>query len=115
VRPTAIRNLLRDSPNSRIGVATSRTPNGLVRAIVTTDESCESGNRLMPHLRIVIADENVGEISYNVADANILMTAPLAGEAMQGTLADRPNGVAQSTTEDVRRKIAGVVIQQEQA
>jgi hypothetical protein len=61
-----MRNLLRDSPNCRVRVATSRTRNGLVRAAVTTDEPCESGNRLMPDLRTPIRGQNVGETSYNV-------------------------------------------------
>jgi hypothetical protein len=93
----------------------SRTRNSLVRAIVTTDKPCESGNRLMSDLRIVIRDQNVGKISYNAADANILMTASFACETMECALADRRNGIAQSTAEDIRRKIAGVVIQKEQA
>jgi hypothetical protein len=112
---TAIGNLLRDGPNCRVRVATSRTRDGLVRAIVTTDEPCESDNRLMPDLRTLIRGQNVGEISYNVADENFLITAPLARQTVQGTLADRRNRIVQSTAEDVRREIVGVAIQKGQA
>jgi hypothetical protein len=115
VRLTAIRDLLRDGPNCRVRVATSRTRNGLVRATVTTDEPCESGNRLMPDLGTPIRGQNLGEIGYNVADANLLIAAPLAGEAVQRTLADRRNGIAQSTAKNARREIVRVVIQKEQA
>jgi hypothetical protein len=101
--------------NCWVGIVMGRTRNGLAGAAIATDKPGEGGNRLVTHLGIGIRGYNLDEVSYDIGDANILVTAPLASEPMEGTLADGRDGVAQSTSKDVRRRIAGVMIQQEQA
>jgi hypothetical protein len=34
------------------------------------------------HLGVGIAGQNLNEVSYNIGDANITVTAPLAGQTM---------------------------------
>ncbi len=111
----AIRNGLRDITNCWVGIVMGRTRNGLSGASITLNKPCEGGNRLVTHLGIAIRGHNLNEVSHDIGDANILVTAPLASETMEGTLADGRDGVAQSTAKNVRRHIAGVMIQKEQA
>jgi len=92
-----------------------RTRNDLAGASITINKPCEGRNRLVTHLGIGIRGHNLNEISYDIDYANVLVTAPLASETMEGTLADGRDRVAQSTAKDVRRHIAGVMIQKEQA
>jgi len=115
VRLTAIRNGLRDMTNCWVGIMIGRTPKGLSGASITINKPCEGRDRLVTYLGIGIGGHNLNEVSDDIGDANILVTAPLASETMEGTLADGRDGVAQSTTKNVRRYIAGVMIQKEQA
>jgi hypothetical protein len=115
VRPTAIRNALRNITNCWIWIVIGGTRNGLSRTSITINKTCEGRYRLVTHLGIGIRGHNLNEVSYDIGDANIIVTAPLASETMEGTLADGRDGVAQSTAKDVRRHIAGVMIQKEKA
>jgi len=115
VRLTAIRNGLRDFTNRWVGIERGCTRNGLAGATITTDKAREGGNRLMTHLGIGIRSHNLDEVSYDIGDANILVTAPLASEPVERTLADGRDAVAPGTAKDVRRQIAGVMIEKEQA
>jgi len=92
-----------------------RTRNGLAGASITINKPCEGRNRLVTHLGIGIRGHNLNEISYDIGDANILVTAPLASKTMEGILADGRDRVAEGTAKDLRRHIAGVMIQKEQA
>jgi hypothetical protein len=56
--------------------------NGITSAAVTTDKPCEGGNCLVTNLSVGIGAQNLDEVGYNVGDANIVMAAPLTGEAM---------------------------------
>jgi hypothetical protein len=115
VRPTVFRNGLRDIMNCWVGIVVGCMRNGWVGATITADKPCEGGNRLVTHLGVGITGHNLNEVSYDIGDANILVTAPLASEPMEGPLADGHDGVAQSRAKDARRHIAGVMIQKEQA
>jgi hypothetical protein len=100
VRLTAIRNGLRDFTNCWVGIVMGRTCNGLAGATITTDKAREGGNRFVTHLGIGIRGHNLDEVSYDIGDANILVTAPLASEPVKRTLADGRDGVAQGTAKD---------------
>jgi hypothetical protein len=115
VRLTAIHNGLRDITNCWVGIVMGRTRNGLAGATITTDKPCEGGNRLVTHLGIGIGGHNLNEVSHDIGDANILVTAPFASETMESTLADGWDRVAQSAAKDARRHIAGVMVQKKQA
>jgi hypothetical protein len=112
---TAIHNGLAGNSNCEVGVVTSRTCNGFGYTSVAADETRESGNRLVPDLWIAIKRQNLDEISYHVGNADIFVTARLAGETVKSTFADRRHGIVQSAAKGVRRNIACVMIQQEQA
>src|SRR5215471_17865576 len=86
MRPTAIRNGLRDITNCWVGIVMGRTHNGLAGTTITTHKPCQGGNRLVTHLGIGIRGHNLNEVSYDIGDANILVTAPLASETVEGTL-----------------------------
>jgi hypothetical protein len=115
MRLTAIYNCLRDRLNCGVRVVTSRTGNGFARASVTGDEPRERGNHLVPNLCVVIGGQKLDEISYYLGNADIFVTARLARETVKSTLADRRHGIAQGTPKGVRRNVACVMIQQEQA
>ena len=110
-----IRNGLADNSNCGVGVVTSRTRNGFACTSVTADEPRERGNRLVPNLWIAIKRQNLDEISYHVGNADIFVTARLAGETVKSTFADRRYRIVQSEAKRVRRNVACVMIQQEQA
>jgi hypothetical protein len=95
-------NGLCGTTNRSVGIMMGRACNSFTSATVTADESCKGCYRLMPYLSIRISCQNLNEVSYNVGNADILVTASLTGETMKSTLADRRNGVAQSTTKDIR-------------
>jgi len=82
VRLTAGRNRLRNATNRRVGIVTGRTCNGFAGAAVAIDKPCKSGDRLVTHLWIGIRGQNLNEVSYNVGNANIVVTASLASETM---------------------------------
>ena len=90
-----------------------RTCNGIGSATVTVDKPREGRDRLVPDLGVQIRCQSLNDISHNLGNADILMTAPLTSEPVESTFADRADGIAQSTTKDVRRHIAGVMIQEE--
>ena len=92
-----------------------RTCNGFASATVAADEPCKSRDRLVPDLGVRIRCQDLNDISHNLGNADILMPAPLTGKPMKSTLADRGDGIVQRTTKDVRRHVAGVMIQEEQA
>jgi len=92
-----------------------RTCNGFASATVAADEPCKSRDRLVPDLGVRIRCQRLTDISHNLGDADVLMTAPLTGESVKSALADRGDRIAQRTTKSVRRHFAGVMIQQEQA
>jgi len=79
-----------------------RTCNGIAGATVTVDKPREGRDRLVPDLGVRIRRQNLNDISHNLGNADILVTAPLTGEPMKSTLADRGDRIAQSTTKDVR-------------
>jgi hypothetical protein len=82
VRLTAVRNGSRDITNCRVRIVMGRPCNGIASAAVTTDKPCKGGNCLVTNLSIGIGAQNLDEVGYNVGDANIVMAAPLTGEAM---------------------------------
>jgi hypothetical protein len=88
--------------------------NGITSAAVTTHKQCEGGNCLVTNLSVGIGAQNLDEVGYDVGDANIVMAAPLAGEAMDSSPADRRDGITQGTAKGVRRRVAGVMIQKAQ-
>jgi hypothetical protein len=111
MRLTAIRNGLRDKADRRVAIAVCRPCNGFAGAAVATHESREGGDRLVTDLGIAIRIQNLNKVSYNIADANILVTAPLTAETMESALANGRDGVAQSHAKSVRGRVAGVMIQ----
>ena len=60
-------------------------------------------DRLVTHLGIGVRGHNLNEVGYDIGDANILVTAPLASEPMEGTFADGRDRVAHSMAKNVRR------------
>jgi hypothetical protein len=82
MRLTAFRNGSRDITNCGVGIMMSRPCNRFACATVTTDKPSEGGNRLVAHLGVGIGGQNLKEVSYNIGDANITVTAPLAGETV---------------------------------
>jgi hypothetical protein len=88
--------------------------NGITSAAVTIDKPCEGGNCLVTNLSVGIGAQNLDEVGYDVGDANIVMAAPLTGEAMYSTSADGRDRIAQSTAKGVRGRVAGVTIQKAQ-
>src|SRR6266446_4660110 len=115
MRLTAIRNGARDITNCSVGIMMSGPCNRFAGATVATDKPSEGGDRLVTHLGIGIGGQNINEVSYNIGDANVFVTAPLAGETMESTLADGRDGIAQSTAKCFRGRIAGVMIQEGKA
>src|SRR5215831_5395797 len=112
---TSIHNGLRDGSNCGVGVVTSRTRNGFACASVAADEPRERGNRLVPDLCIAIRGQNLDQIGNHIGNADILVTARFARETMKSTLADRRHRIVQSAAKRVRRNVACVMIQKEQA
>jgi hypothetical protein len=55
---------------------------GFANTTVTTDTPCEGGNCFVTNLNVGIRAQHLDEVGYNIADANIFVTASLAGEAM---------------------------------
>ncbi len=84
-------------------------------ATVAIHESRESGDRLVTDLGVGITSQNLNEVSYNIGDADIPMTAPLTGETMESTLADRRDGIPQSPAKGVCGHVAGVMVKKGQA
>jgi hypothetical protein len=78
----AIRNGAGNIPNRSIGIAIGRTRNRFAGAIVTTEKPCEGDNCFVTHLSVGIGGQNLNEVSYNIGDANIIVTTSLAGETM---------------------------------
>ena len=115
MRLTAIRHGARDITNCSVGIMMRCPCNRFAGATVTTDKQSEGGNRLVTHLGIGIGGQNINEVSYNIGDANVFVTAPLAGETMESTLADGRDRITQSPAKCVRGRIAGVMIQKEKA
>jgi hypothetical protein len=115
VRLTALLNASRDVTNCSVGIVMGRPCNRFAGATVTSDKPRERDNRLVTDLGVGIRGQHFDEVSYNIADANIPVTAPLTGETMQSAVADRGDGIAQSLAKRVRGPVAGVMIQQEQA
>jgi hypothetical protein len=111
MRLTAIRNGLRDKADRRVAIAVCRLCNGRAGAAVATHESCQGGDRLVADLCVGIRGHNLNEVSYNVTDANILVTAPLTAETMESALADGRDRIAQSHAKSVRGRVARVMIQ----
>ena len=111
MRLTAIRNSSRDTTDCRVGIVVCRACNCFAGAAVATHKSRECGDRLVTNLGVGIRGQNLNKIGYNMGDANIAVTAPLAGETMESAFADGRDGVAQSKPKGVRRRVAGVVIQ----
>jgi hypothetical protein len=101
-------------PNGRIGIAIGRTRNRVAGATVTTEKPCECDNCFVTHLSIGIGDKHFNEISYQVGDANLSVTTPFTCDSMKSALADERNGIAQRLTKGFRRRIAGVMVQQEE-
>jgi len=101
MRLTTIRNGLRDITNCQVGIVMSRPCNRFAGATVTTDKPSEGGYRLVTHLGVGIAGQNLNEFSHNIGDANIAMTASLAGETMESALADGRDG-----SRKARRKVS---------
>jgi hypothetical protein len=62
---------------------------------------------------IGIRDQPLSEVSDDVSDTNIPVTASLAGETMESAFADGRDRIAQSTAKGVRGGVAGVMIQKE--
>jgi hypothetical protein len=115
VRLTALDDGLGHDTNCRVRVVMCRTRDGFAGATVTTDKPCERGHRPMPDLYVVIGGQNLDEIRHNIGSTNILMTASLASETVQRALADGRDGIAQRTAKRVRRHVACIMIQKEQA
>jgi hypothetical protein len=111
----AIDYMLRDMPNSEIGIVLSSTRDCSAGASVTIYKTCKCRNCLVPNLSARIGGQDFDEVSYNVSDAKTRDAAPLTGEAVQGDFTYRRDGIAQGTAKRVPRSIASVVIKQEQA
>ncbi len=82
MRLAAIQYGLRNDSNCEVGVVTTRTRNGFACATVAANKTCQSGNRLVPDLCVVITSQNLHEIGYNVDHTNILVTTPLTSETV---------------------------------
>jgi hypothetical protein len=82
VRLTAIRNGSRHITNCRVRIVMGRPCNGFASKTVTTDKPCEGGNCFVTNLGIGIRAQNLDEVGYNIAHANIFVAAPLTGEAV---------------------------------
>ena|SRR6266446_3614492 len=82
MRLTAFRNGSRDITNCSVGIMMSRPCNRFAGATVTTDKPSEGGNRLVAHLGVRIRGENLNEVSHNIGDANIPVTACLTGKTV---------------------------------
>ena len=114
VRLTAIRNCAGNMPNGRIGIAIGRTRNRVAGATITAEKPCECDNCFVTHLGIRIGGKHFNEISYQVGDANLSVTTPFTCDSMKSALADERNRIAQRLTKGFRRRIAGVMVQQEE-
>lgn len=101
MRLTVIRNGSRDITNCGVRIVMCRPCNGIASTAVTTDKPCEGGNCLVTNLSAGIRGQNLDKVGYNIGDANILVAAPLTGEAVQSTLAGRRERIAQSTAKGV--------------
>ena len=82
VRLTAIRNGSGNMPNRRIGIGIGRTRNRFADSTVATVEPRESDNCFVTHLSIRIGDKHFNEIIYQVGDANLSVTTPLACDSI---------------------------------
>jgi hypothetical protein len=82
VRLTAIRSGSREITNCGVRIVMGRPCDGFASTTVTTDKSCEGGNCFVTNLSVGIRAQNLDEVGYNVADANIFVVPPLTGEAM---------------------------------
>src|SRR5262245_59914041 len=100
MRLTTIGNDLRGSTNGSVGIVKRRTCKGSASTTVTVDKPCQGHERLVPDLGVRIRCQDLTDISHNLGNADILMTAPLTGEPMKSTLADRGDRIAQRTTKD---------------
>jgi hypothetical protein len=54
-----------------------RTRKGFANTTVTIDKPCEGGNCFVTNLSVGIRAQNLDEVGYNIADANIFVTASL--------------------------------------
>ena len=104
-----------DPSDGGIGVGGGRPAYGVTGAAVTIDKPCEHRDGLVADLGARIAGQHAHEIAHDIGHVELGNAAALAGEAMQGDLADRGDGVAQSLAKDVCRLIVGEVIEQEEA
>jgi len=82
MRLTAIRNGSRDITNCSVGIMMRCPCNRFAGATVATDKPSEGDNGLVTDLGVRIRGQNLNEVSYNIGDANVFVTAPLAGETM---------------------------------
>jgi len=115
MRLPAIPNRLRDTTNCRVRIVVGRPCNRFAGPAVATHESRKGGNRLVTDVGVAIRAQNLSEVSYNVGHANVLVTAPFAGETMESALTDGRDGVAQSLAKGACRCVTGVMIQKGQA
>ncbi len=92
-----------------------RPRNRFACAAVTIHKSRECSDRLVADFGVRIGGQNLSEVRYNIVDANIPVTAPFASETMESALADGRHGIVQSAAKRVRRRVARVMIQKEQA
>jgi len=101
MRLTAIRNGSRHITNCTVEIVMSRPCNRFAGATVTTDKPSEGGNRLVAHLGVGIGGQNLDEVSYNIGDANVFVTAPLAGKTVRA-----PSRTDATGSRKARRKVS---------
>jgi hypothetical protein len=115
MRLTAVRDAAGDIANCSVGIVKGCPRNRFAGATVASDKPRERDNRLVPDLGVSIAGQHFNEIGDNVGDANTCFTAPLTDETVHSALADGRDGILQCAAEGIRRRVARVMIQKEQA
>jgi hypothetical protein len=111
---TAIHNAAGNIPNRRIGIVIGCTRDRFAGATVTTEKPSEGDNCLMTDLSVGIAGKHFNEIGYHFGDENVSVSTPFTRDSMKSAFANERDRITQCLAKGFERRVAGVMIQQEQ-